>query len=114
MKHEFLAKSSSGEPYKVVFYFKEDVLTARCGCQAGKHRQLCKHIVALLNSDVAILYDSAQAKELSVIDNFVKQVGCRELIMQYADIAKEMEVLDKKKKTLKKRIGLIMKEGIKA
>ena len=67
MKAVLLAKSSSGESYQVEFLSDGDSLKVFCHCKAGIQQWVCKHKLALLKADVAMLFDPTQSALLSEI-----------------------------------------------
>src|SRR6266446_2278697 len=67
MKTTLLAKSSSGEPYKVEFMTDETCVRVFCHCQAGVLQQMCKHKLALIKGDTKMPFDSKQEMLLSEV-----------------------------------------------
>ncbi len=64
MKHAFLAKSSSGNPYDVTFEVIGGRMVVRCTCKAGELNQQCKHKRALSTGDAEMLMDKSQTQAL--------------------------------------------------
>ena len=112
MKKTFLAKSSSGEPYKVVFEIRNESLTARCGCQAGIHRRLCKHIRNLALADISMLHEPGEEKELIDVTVWFKHTGFLEILTEYNTIKKEIDKLKRAESKMRTKLEVIMKAGL--
>lgn len=67
MKHTFLAKSSSGDSYDVVFEALGGRMTVECSCKAGVLQQQCKHKRALVRGDATMLFAPEQADVLKQV-----------------------------------------------
>ena len=89
------AKSSSGSFYNVDFNKGDEGLTVHCECPAGEWGKFCKHKWQLLNGDEKMLFDSSQLSQLVTINNLAIERGL-------GDLYKEVEELEKQKKSLAK------------
>ena len=70
---EILAKSSSGDPYTVMFYIGEGSISASCSCPAGEYRKLCKHVLRMLDGDNSILFDIRQETSLGEVSLYLRK-----------------------------------------
>jgi uncharacterized Zn finger protein len=50
---EYLYHGSSDMPYHVTFICDGQAVRARCTCPAGDHQTICKHIMQVLDGDIA-------------------------------------------------------------
>jgi len=111
MKYKFLAKSSGGEPYQVIFICEENKLTVTCNCKAGIFNKSCKHKLALLQGDTSMLQNANSEVELGELQKAVSSSSYPELLEQihHAKVAVDEAKtnLSKTKKSLEKA----MKEG---
>lgn len=112
MKRTLLAKSSSGIPYKVVFEIRNENLIARCGCQAGIHRRLCKHIRKLALADKSMLHDQEEGKELIDVTVWLQKSGFLESLSQYNTIKNEIDHLKRQETKIRNKLEVIMKVGL--
>ncbi|MDD4871971.1 MAG: hypothetical protein PHR77_15550 [Kiritimatiellae bacterium] len=107
-----LAKSSSNEPHTVYFGTNKGKIVISCDCQAGIHRQLCKHKIALAAGDKAMLYDVAQENDLTTILSWIKKTKISDLLAEL-NVALHAETEAKERVSkLKKKIGNVMNEGM--
>jgi hypothetical protein len=65
MKATLLAKSSSGESYKVEFLAENSDVRIFCHCQAGVLHRMCKHKQALIDGNVEICFVPKGQLEIS-------------------------------------------------
>ena len=100
MNIRFKAKSSSGEPYAVEVSTGPNGIRVFCHCPAGVVRQLCKHKVALIRGDGAILADPEQASSLAELKQSPEWAF---LAKRLNLLEKELEAIEKEKTTLAKR-----------
>lgn len=107
---EILAKSSSGNPYKVLFTIEENSISAFCSCPAGIHRKLCKHITRIMNGEDSILFDSNQKQELAKIVSLLRNTKIPSLI---SDLRESEIFLENAQKVVKKAKKIIEKEILK-
>jgi uncharacterized Zn finger protein len=69
----FAKASSRDEPYEVKFTFKNSILSVWCNCPAGSRGQLCKHKLAFINNESAMLYDkNAQLDDLKQVNKWIE------------------------------------------
>jgi hypothetical protein len=106
------ANSSSGDPYDVHFDFSDNKLTVFCNCQAGIYGKICKHKTGLLDGNLSILFDKTDEKTLLQVVEFVEKSKYKEVMSAYNLIKKEIEEMQKKEKTIKGHIELMLKTGI--
>ncbi|MEO7300825.1 MAG: hypothetical protein ABI042_19845 [Verrucomicrobiota bacterium] len=83
MKAVLLAKSSTGEPYKVEFLSDESSVRIFCHCQAGVLQQMCKHKLALIKGDEKMLIDPNQSALLSEIQAWPQFVTLKTHACEY-------------------------------
>jgi hypothetical protein len=109
MKATLLAKSSSGESYKVEFSAENSDVRIFCYCQAGVLHRMCKHKQALIDGNVEMLFDPNQAALLSEIRSWPQfknlQKHFETFSKQLAEIEKAQRELDKKEKQIKAELG---------
>jgi len=96
---EVLAKSSSGNPHTVRFYFGENDLSVFCSCPAGVYRRICKHILHLISNDDSILYDRNQKKLMKQIDTHLQKTTIPSLL---SELNKSEALLKKAQQRAKK------------
>ena len=117
MKATLLAKSSSGESYQIEFLADGSSLRVFCHCQAGVLQQMCKHKLALLKGDAAMLFDPNQAAVLSEIHSWPQFVSLRTRIAEYESNLKEIEAkmsdLKKREKVIKTEFARGLSSGFK-
>jgi hypothetical protein len=117
MKATILARSSSGESYQVEFLADDSSLKVFCHCQAGVLQQMCKHKLALLKGDAAMLFDPNQAAVLSEIHSWPQFVSLRSRIAEYESNLKEIETemgdLKKRAKVIKTEFTRGLSSGFK-
>jgi hypothetical protein len=117
MKIVLLAKSSSGESYKVEFLGEESCIRVFCHCQAGVLQHMCKHKLALLKGDESMLSDPKQAFLLSEIHTWPQFGTVKTHVDEFEKKLKEIEVakevLGKKEKTIKAEFARGLAKGFK-
>ena len=96
---EILSKSSSGNPYTVRFYLREDSISAFCSCPAGDNRKLCKHVIRIMNGDDSILFDPTQKHLLARIVSHLENTDIPFLVSQ---LIKSQILLENAEKNVKK------------
>lgn len=109
---EIRAKSSSGEPYGVVFTNHGKFFTVFCPCQAGIYGKLCKHKIQLLLGDESILHNLNDVSVLHEISSWVKTTSYNALLAEYSIIKQEIEASNRKEKKFRKKLEDAMKSGI--
>lgn len=109
MKATLLAKSSSGEPYKVEFSAENSDVRVFCHCQAGVLHRMCKHKQAFIEGNIEMLFDPNQATLLSEIRSWPQfkklQNHLETFSKQLNEIEKAKRELDKKEKQIKAELG---------
>lgn len=111
MKHEFLVKSSGTEPYLVAFNFSDGKLSITCNCKAGIFHQLCKHKLALLQGDSAMLHDSSSEPDLRKLQELISSTSYPELLQEIHQATVQADEAKKHLSKTKKLLGKAMKEG---
>jgi len=48
-RHVFLVQGSAAEPYEVLIVYEGNEFNAQCSCPAGNNKQLCKHVIGIIN-----------------------------------------------------------------
>jgi len=118
MKLVLLAKSSSGEPYRVNVDDDESGIRIFCHCPAGSLTQLCKHKVALANGNLAMLADPAQADTLREMQSSPYYPELKARAESYAEAISLLEQrkseIQKEEKALKARFSRDLLRGVKA
>jgi hypothetical protein len=117
MKTILLAKSSSGEPYKVEFIADGSSLRVFCHCQAGVLQQMCKHKLALIKGDTNMLFDPKHAALLSEVHAWSQfgelKVRTAEYEKKLKEIESAKEVFAKKEKSIKQEFARGLTRGFK-
>lgn len=106
-----LAKSSSGEPHKVAFVF-DGKLKVLCDCEAAVHNMLCKHRIAFVNHDAAMLYDASQKRELAEVQELVQASQLPKLLAGFIETEKEVEQAKKRLAAQKEVVATAMRHGL--
>jgi hypothetical protein len=106
------AKSSSGEPYELVFTHHGEFFTVFCPCQAGVYGKLCKHKTQLLQGDETMLDDPSEAPTLARIRAWLDASEYASLLEQHSAIKKEIDAARRKEQTFKNTIEEAMRKGI--
>lgn len=99
MKLTLLAKSSSGEPYRVDVDADQTGIRMFCHCPAGSLTQVCKHKLALAKGDATMLADGDQGAALSVMQGWTQYPA---LIGRIATYEKELSRLEKQKSEIQR------------
>lgn len=109
MKTTLLAKSSSGDPYKVDFSAKDSTLRVYCHCKAGVLHRMCKHKQAFLDGDTSMLFDPTQATVLAEIHTSPEFNNLKKRIEDFSDnltiIEKSKSELERQAKAIKAAFG---------
>ena len=117
MKATLLAKSSSGEPYKVEFSAENSNVRIFCHCQAGVLHRMCKHKQAFIDGNVGMLFDPNQAPLLSEIRSWPEFGNLKTRISEYETKLEEIEAaqkaLAKKEKAIKAEFAHGLSHGFK-
>jgi hypothetical protein len=115
MQTTLLAKSSSGEPYKVEFSSDGTSLRVFCHCQAGVLRQMCKHKSALLKGDLSMLFKTEQSALLAEIQALPEFARLKVQTELFENKLKEIETakneLSKKEKAIKAEFARGVAQG---
>ena len=111
-KIQVKAKSSSGEPYNVIFTNNDDSFTVSCTCQAGVFGKLCKHKTQLLQGDESMLQNQDEASLLVEILSWVKISEYADLLAEHSAIKKEIEAAKRKEQKFRRILAEAMKKGI--
>jgi len=106
-----LAKSSSDKPHKVAFVF-DGKLKVLCDCEAAIRNMLCKHRIAFVNNDTAMLYDASQRRELSEVQVLVQASQLPKLLAEFTETDKEVERAKKQLTAQKEVVATAMRHGL--
>jgi hypothetical protein len=104
--------SSSDVPHKVLIYHDEDKISVLCTCQAGEWGKLCSHKTGVLAGDTSILHNSSDITLLAEISSLIKTTNYQILISEYNLIKKDIEILQKHEKNMRKRLEITLKSGL--
>jgi hypothetical protein len=117
MKIILLAKSSSGGSYNVEFHASEGTIRVLCHCQAGVQQWMCKHKLALIKGDNAMLFDPKQASLLSEVHSWPEFDDLKSRAADYEKKLREIETakseLAAREKELKHRFAHGLTHGFK-
>ena len=106
------AKSSSGEPYDVVFTNEGTFFTVFCTCKAGIYGKLCKHKAKFLQGDESMLQNPGDAPALAEIRSWVRTSEYTALLTEHSAIKKEIEAARRKELEFRRTLEKAMKNGI--
>ncbi|MFO1489010.1 MAG: hypothetical protein U1F65_11085 [Verrucomicrobiota bacterium] len=117
MKTSLLAKSSSGEPYKVEFSSNGSELRVFCHCPAGVLHRMCKHKQALIDGDVSMLFDPTSSEQLLQVRSSpefkVLMKSLEVYFQQLKEVEKAKSELEKREKEIKAAVGRGLSFGFK-
>ncbi len=115
MKATLLAKSSSGDSYKVEFTVDGECVRVFCHCQAGVQQWMCKHKLALISGDTKMLFDAAQASLLTEIRAWSQFARLQARIARYESELGKIEAVKaeiaKQEKATKAQMGRELTHG---
>lgn len=107
------AKSSDGiKFYEVAFNNREGIISIKCDCRAGELTKLCRHKLALIRGDAAILYDNSQNSEFITIKEWISTSPFAQLISDYNSIEKALQEKQRELRKIKEVIEVAMRKGI--
>jgi len=115
MQTTILAKSSSGEPYNVIFSILEGRMTVKCSCKAGLMNQQCKHKRELVSGDREMLYDQNQAELLKQINaspegqSLAGKLALKEAAL--AELERDKTKIASKEKAIKHDLAILFARG---
>lgn len=92
----FYIKSSSGGSYEVSTSVEGSNSKIKCSCKAAKNFTLCKHVSAILENDVSMLFDPSQSKELAVLHSSLAEIGLVQIYQQMAAEISNIEAAQKR------------------
>lgn len=108
-----LAKSSDGiSYYKVAFNNRDGVISIKCDCRAGELTKLCRHKLAIIRGDAAILYDNSQYSEFIKIKEWIEASPFAQLILEHDSIEKELQKKQREFRMIKEIIEVAMRKGV--
>lgn len=105
------AKSSSGEPYDVLFEIGENIMV-RCNCKAGIFGKLCKHKIGLLAGDEKILSDPSQINKLKELMEVIRKSEYPTIETGLYEAKKAVDMAKKAEAKIKRSVEAALKEGI--
>jgi hypothetical protein len=110
------AKSSSGNPYDLIFMDHGDFFTIFCNCQAGTFGKLCKHKTWALSGDDQVLENQEDRPLLREIHAKALGSSYSALLSRYVDVQAEVkrEIAEIRKKEYEFRdiMETAMRKGI--
>ena len=113
MKIILYAKSSDGiNCYEVAFKNREGIISIKCDCPAGELTKLCRHKLALIRGDAAILYDNSQNSEFITIKEWIRASPFAQLILDHDSIENEIQKKQRELKKIKEVIEVAMRKGV--
>lgn len=106
-------KSSDGiNIYKVSFNNREGIISIRCDCRAGELTKLCRHKLAIIRGDAAILFDNSQYSEFIKIKGWIETSPFAHLILEHDSLEKELQEKQREFRKIKDIIEIAMLKGI--
>ena len=112
MKIFLYAKSSDGvNYYKVAFTNHQGIISIKCDCHAGQLTKLCRHKLALIRGEEAILYDNSQGSELMIIKEWIKTSPLAQLLVDHDSLEKQIKEKQRELKIIKEVIEIAMRRG---
>ena len=113
MKIILFAKSSDGiTSYEVAFNNRDGIISIKCDCPAGELTKLCRHKLALIRGDAAMLYDNSQISEFATIKEWIIASSFTQLILEHDRIEKAFQEKQRELKKIKEVIEVAMRKGI--
>jgi hypothetical protein len=113
MKIILYVKSSDGiNYYEVAFKNREGIISIKCDCRAGELTKLCRHKLALIRGDAAILYDNSQISEFTTIKEWIRASSFTQLILEHDRIEEVLQEKQRELKKIKEVIEVAMRKGI--
>lgn len=110
-----LAKSSSGDPYRVEFLKEDDNVLIYCSCKAGSMGQLCKHKTAFIQGDTSMLFSNDDELNLSNAQAWVAESKLTHILRRFESDVAELEKakidIEKRIKKLKAELAKILANG---
>lgn len=116
LKKTLLAKSSSGGSYYVQFLLDDTSARVFCHCPAGETQMMCKHKIALIKGDVAMLFDAKETADLTEILAWPSFAKVKERLARYetelSAIERDKAILTKREKELKSAFSKALTFGL--
>lgn len=113
MKIILKAKSSSGDPYDVIFTVEDNLLTVHCNCKAGEFGQGCKHKTELMAGIADRLADPSQLPLLEQVAGIVaKAPELHKFAEQILEYEKLIEEAESRQIKVKKKLAESLRNGI--
>src|SRR5512147_736580 len=111
---KIMARSSSDKDavYSVEFKYENEKLTVFCTCEAGIHRQFCKHKYGLLCGDEGMLKDAAEKEKLLAVQDLVAKTKYCEMLKELGEFEKMLQQAKVKRDKAKKRLEEAMRYGM--
>ena len=117
MKLVLLAKSSSGDPYRMNIDADESGIRIFCHCPAGSLTQLCKHKIAIAKGDSTMLADPAQSEALLEMQRLPHYAALKARAESHEAamslLEKQKSKIQKEEKALKAQFGQDLLRGVK-
>ncbi|MEO6742743.1 MAG: hypothetical protein ABIP20_21085 [Chthoniobacteraceae bacterium] len=117
MKLVLLAKSSSGDPYRMNIDGDESGIRIFCHCPAGSLTQLCKHKIAIAKGDSTMLADPAQVEALLEMQGSAHYPALKERAQSHeaamSHLEKQKSTIQKEEKALKAQFAQELLRGVK-
>lgn len=108
MQYTFTIQGSSTEPYWVKFSYTKKSFSAKCDCPAGIKKQLCKHILSILDGEIPQgLVDGDTSKIPNIINAF-KESDIFEPYNLYLAISDDIETLKIEMTNRKKQVARML------
>lgn len=111
---KILAKSSSDKNafYSVEFKYENEKLAVFCTCEAGIHRQFCKHKYGLLCGDEGMLKDAGEKEKLLAVQELVTKTKYSQMLKELGEYEEMLQQTKTKRDKAKKKLEEAMRYGM--
>jgi hypothetical protein len=106
------ARSSTGEPYDVVFCEHDNHLYVLCSCNAGINYTLCKHRIDLIEGDRSRLHTEPPDEDWHAVQSLVAAYGLGKALNQIRAAEVAVEEAKEQVKMLKTNLVYELDHGV--
>ena len=106
-----LARSETGDPFKVTFTKNEDKLTITCTCPEGVHGEFCQHKFRIASNDIMMLQHPGQNSAMLSAHVWVIESPISDKLIKLLQLQGEDEQDEDAISKAEAEIGKAMREG---
>ena len=103
----FNVQGSLTEPYEVIFYFINGVLSGSCTCTAGQQSKYCKHRLDLLQGDTEAIVGASDGDLKTALD-WYRNSDLMLKVEELKSVKKDIENLKNKQKAIEKSLSKLI------